>query len=86
MPSVAFLGLGAIGRPMAARLAHAAGVTLTVWNRTRDKADAFAREHGVRAATTPADAARAADVVITCFPSRPTSSRCSTAPMDSWPG
>ena len=68
MPSVAFLGLGAIGRPMAARLAHASGVTLTVWNRTRDKADAFAREHGVRAATSPADAARAADVVITCFP------------------
>jgi 3-hydroxyisobutyrate dehydrogenase len=72
MPSptraVAFLGLGAIGRPMAARLAHAAGVTLTVWNRTAAKADAFASEHGVRAARTPADAARGADVVITCFP------------------
>jgi 3-hydroxyisobutyrate dehydrogenase len=72
MPSptraVAFLGLGAIGRPMAARLAHAAGVTLTVWNRTAVKADAFASEHGVRAARTPAEAARGADVVITCFP------------------
>ena len=68
MPSVAFLGLGAIGRPMAARLAHAPGVTLTVWNRTADKARTFAREHGVRAAATPAEAAAAAEVVITCFP------------------
>lgn len=66
--SVAFLGLGAIGRPMAARLAHAAGVTLSVWTRSSDKASAFAREHGVRCARTPADAARGADVVITCLP------------------
>ncbi len=67
MPSVAFLGLGAIGRPMAARLAHAPGVSLTVWNRTREKAEAFAREHDVRAAATPAEAARTAEVVIACF-------------------
>jgi 3-hydroxyisobutyrate dehydrogenase len=68
MPAVAFLGLGAIGRPMAVRLAHAPGVTLAVWNRSAAKAADFAREHGVRAAATPADAARGADVVITCFP------------------
>ena len=68
MPSVAFLGLGAIGRPMAARLAHAPGVTLSVWNRTHDRAGSFAREHGVRAAASPADAAADAEVVITCFP------------------
>jgi 3-hydroxyisobutyrate dehydrogenase len=67
MTSVAFLGLGAIGRPMAARLAHAPGVTLSVWNRTAEKAAAFAAEHGVRAAATPADAARGAEVVITCL-------------------
>jgi 3-hydroxyisobutyrate dehydrogenase len=66
--SVAFLGLGAIGRPMAARLAHAPDVTLTVWNRTAATAEAFASEHGVRAERTPARAARGADVVITCFP------------------
>ena len=52
---------------MAARLAHAPGVTLTVWNRSRDKAESFVREHGARAAATPAEAARDADVVITCF-------------------
>ncbi|NUO39738.1 MAG: NAD(P)-dependent oxidoreductase [Gemmatimonadaceae bacterium] len=68
MPSVAFLGLGAIGRPMAARLAHAPGVTLTVWNRSADKARTFGREHGARVAVTPAEAAAAAEVVITCFP------------------
>jgi 3-hydroxyisobutyrate dehydrogenase len=65
---VAFLGLGAIGRPMAARLAHATGITLTVWNRSSDKAKTFAKEHGVRLAANPADAARGADVVITCLP------------------
>jgi 3-hydroxyisobutyrate dehydrogenase len=64
---IAFLGLGAIGRPMAARVA-AAGLPLTVWNRTAERAADFARETGVRHASTPADAARDADVVITCFP------------------
>jgi len=68
MPTVAFLGLGAIGRPMAARLAAAPGVSLVVWNRTAERAHAFAAETGARAALTPADAARGADVVITCFP------------------
>jgi 3-hydroxyisobutyrate dehydrogenase len=42
---------------------------LTVWNRTKAKADDFAKEHGVDAASTPAEAVRAADVVITCLPS-----------------
>jgi 3-hydroxyisobutyrate dehydrogenase len=68
MPTVAFLGLGAIGRPMAARLAAAPGISLAVWNRTADRARAFAAETGARHAATPADAARGADVVITCFP------------------
>ena len=65
--NIAFLGLGAIGRPMAARIA-AAGLPLTVWNRTASRADEFAREHRSRKAATPADAARDADVVITCLP------------------
>ena len=68
MPSVAFLGLGAIGRPMAACLAKSPGITLAVWNRTDAKAAAFAAEHGARHALTPADAARGADVVISCLP------------------
>jgi 3-hydroxyisobutyrate dehydrogenase len=68
MTSVAFLGLGAIGRPMAACLARTEGITLSVWNRTHAKADAFAGEFNVRHAATPAEAVRSADVVITCLP------------------
>ncbi|MEP6618538.1 MAG: NAD(P)-dependent oxidoreductase [bacterium] len=68
MPTVAFLGLGAIGRPMAACLARAQNADLAVWNRTGDKAAAFAAEFGARHASTPADAARGADVIITCLP------------------
>lgn len=66
MLSVAFLGLGAIGRPMARRIA-AAGFPLTVWNRTGAVADAFAKAHDARRAPSPADAVRTADVVVTCL-------------------
>ena len=65
--NIAFLGLGAIGRPMAARIA-AAGLPLAVWNRTTERAAEFARDTGARHATTPADAVRGADVVLTCLP------------------
>jgi len=68
MTTVAFLGLGAIGRPMAARLAAAPDIKLAVWNRTADRARSFAAEHRARLAATPADAARGASVVITCLP------------------
>ena len=66
--SLAFLGLGAIGTPMARHLASS-GTPLAVWNRTAAKATAFAAATGTRAAATPADAARGADIVITCLPS-----------------
>lgn len=62
----AFLGLGAIGWPMAAHLARRHD--LTVWNRTRSRAEAFAAEHRARAAATPAEAANGAEVVLTCLP------------------
>ena len=61
---VGFLGLGAIGTPMAAHLARRG--PLTVWNRTAARAAAFAGRHGVTAAATPREAA-AAEVVITCL-------------------
>lgn len=64
---IAFLGLGAIGTPMARHLAKPP-FALTVWNRTTSKAAAFAAEHGVTAAGSPAEAARGAAIVITCFP------------------
>jgi len=68
MPTVAFLGLGAIGRPMAARLAAAPDIELAVWHRTAERARTFAAEHRARHAATPADAARGASVVVTCLP------------------
>jgi 3-hydroxyisobutyrate dehydrogenase len=68
MTRVAFLGLGAIGRPMARHLAPPRS-TLTVWNRTAAKASAFAAETGASVAPTPREAAATADVTITCLPS-----------------
>lgn len=59
-PTVAVLGTGKMGTALARRLA-ASGLTVVVWNRTRARAEAL----GVgRVAPTPADAAAAADVVV----------------------
>lgn len=66
---VAFLGLGAMGMPMARNLLRA-GYPLCVWNRTPAKAQALEAE-GAIAAASPAEAARAADVVLICVPSSP---------------
>jgi 3-hydroxyisobutyrate dehydrogenase len=63
---ISFLGLGAIGTPMAARVA--ARHELTVWNRTGDRATAFAGQHPCRVAATPRAAAEGAEVIITCLP------------------
>lgn len=62
--SIAFLGLGLMGAPMARRLADA-GVDLTVWNRSREKAAPF--EGKARIAETPADTARGAELVCLCL-------------------
>jgi 3-hydroxyisobutyrate dehydrogenase len=67
MPRVAFLGLGAIGTPMARHLARP-DLDLVVWNRTAAKAEAFGAATGTRVAATPALAAAGRDVVITCLP------------------
>ena len=61
---VAFLGLGIMGSRMAANLARA-GFVLTVWNRTPEKAERFCADHEAELATTPAEAAAAAEVVFT---------------------
>jgi 3-hydroxyisobutyrate dehydrogenase/2-hydroxy-3-oxopropionate reductase len=54
---IAFLGLGIMGRPMASNLVKA-GHEVTVWNRTAGK-----EVEGARVATSPAEAARGAEVV-----------------------
>ncbi|MYE24203.1 MAG: NAD(P)-dependent oxidoreductase, partial [Gammaproteobacteria bacterium] len=63
--AVAFVGLGVMGYPMAGHLAKA-GHRVTVYNRTRARADAWRDEHGGAVAATPAEAAAAADVVFMC--------------------
>lgn len=63
--NAAFLGLGRMGRPMAANLLGSAE-RMTVWNRTAAKADAFAAEAtgDVRVSDTPAAAAAGADFAV----------------------
>ena len=61
---VAVVGTGRMGGAMAGRIA-AAGHSLTVWNRTRSKAEAVASIlPGVSVVDTARDAAAAADVVV----------------------
>ena len=62
MQPVALLGLGVMGTGMADNLLKA-GLPLTVYNRTRAKAEAL-RERGAQVAATPRAAARGAEVVI----------------------
>jgi 3-hydroxyisobutyrate dehydrogenase len=63
---VAFLGLGAIGAPMAAHLARR--WQLTVFNRTSRRAAEFAKMHPARVAPSPRQAVAGAEVIITCLP------------------
>jgi 3-hydroxyisobutyrate dehydrogenase-like beta-hydroxyacid dehydrogenase len=61
---IGFVGLGIMGSRMAANLRRA-GAELTVYNRTRERADAWAADHGGTVAQTPAEVGAASDVVIT---------------------
>ncbi|MGZ8997090.1 MAG: NAD(P)-dependent oxidoreductase [Rhodospirillales bacterium] len=61
----AFIGLGVMGFPMAGHLVRA-GHEVTVYNRTRGKAQAWAQQFGGRLADTPAEAAREAEFVFAC--------------------
>lgn len=65
---VAFLGLGAIGEPMARHLARDP-FELTVWNRTQAKAEAFASDGKSNVAASPREAAGESEIIITCLPS-----------------
>ncbi len=63
--TVAFIGLGIMGYPMAGHLA-AAGHSVQVYNRTSAKADQWVAQHGGAAFATPGEAARGADFVFMC--------------------
>jgi 3-hydroxyisobutyrate dehydrogenase len=65
MAKVAFLGLGVMGFPMAGHLAKN-GHEVTVFNRTRAKADAWVARHGGRKADTPQAAVQGAAIVFSC--------------------
>ncbi|MBI2316872.1 MAG: NAD(P)-dependent oxidoreductase [Betaproteobacteria bacterium] len=66
MAKLAFIGLGVMGFPMAGHLAAKGGHELTVYNRTRTKAEAWAAKFGGRVAETPAAAAKDAEIVFSC--------------------
>jgi len=61
--NIAFLGLGNMGAPMARNLLRA-GHNLTVWNRTRSKAEELSADHA-RVADSVGDAARNVEIAIT---------------------
>ncbi len=63
--NVGFIGLGVMGYPMAGHL-QAAGHSVTVFNRSRERAVDWVREHGGDLAVTPAAAAEAAELVAVC--------------------
>jgi 3-hydroxyisobutyrate dehydrogenase len=63
---VAFIGLGVMGFPMAGHLVQKGGHEVTVYNRTRAKAEAWAAKHGGKVAATPAQAAEGASLVFSC--------------------
>ena len=64
--TIGWIGLGAMGWPMAGHL-HAKGWLTAVWNRTVDKAEAFAEQHkGVSVAEDPAAMAGQVDVIAIC--------------------
>ena len=63
--NVAFIGLGVMGYPMAGYISKA-GHNVTVFNRTKSKAEKWVSEYKGSKADTPAKAAEGADFVFTC--------------------
>lgn len=66
---VGFIGLGIMGRGMAANILKA-GFALTVWNRTIERARPLL-ESGAQAASSPADLAARSDIIVTCVSDTP---------------
>jgi len=62
---VSFIGLGVLGYPMAGYISKA-GHNVTVYNRTKSKAEKWIKEHKGKIAETPEEAAKDSDFVFTC--------------------
>ena len=65
MIKVSFIGLGVMGYPMAGYISKA-GHNVTVYNRTKSKAEKWINDYKGQLAETPKDAAKDADFVFTC--------------------
>ncbi|MDC3207905.1 NAD(P)-dependent oxidoreductase [Candidatus Pelagibacter sp.] len=63
--NVAFIGLGVMGYPMAGYISKG-GHNVTVFNRTKSKAEKWTKEHKGKMAETPAEAAKDAEYIFTC--------------------
>ena len=63
--NVAFIGLGVMGYPMAGYISKA-GHNVTVFNRTKSKAEKWVEEYKGKMAETPAEAAKDAEYIFTC--------------------
>jgi len=66
MAKVAFIGLGVMGFPMAGHLVAKGHHDVTVYNRSSDKAQSWAKKFGGRTAATPRAAAEGQDFVMAC--------------------
>ena len=66
MSKIAFIGLGVMGFPMAGHLVTRGGHEVTVYNRSRAKAEAWVSKHGGRHVETPVKAAEGASIVFSC--------------------
>lgn len=66
MATVAFIGLGVMGYPMAGHLKTRGEHDVCVYNRTASKAEKWVSEFGGRMAETPADAAKDCDFIFAC--------------------
>ena len=66
MAKLAFNGLGVMGFPMAGHLVAKGGHEVTVFNRTRAKADAWVTKFGGKAVATPAEASKGAEIIFCC--------------------
>ena len=63
--NVAFIGLGVMGYPMAGYISKG-GHNVTVFNRTKSKAEKWIKEHKGKMVETPAEATKDAEYVFTC--------------------
>ena len=63
--NVAFIGLGVMGYPMAGYISKG-GHNVTVFNRTKSKAEKWIKDYKGKMAETPAEAAKDAEFIFTC--------------------